>query len=142
MDCKHARRVVHPYKTDVICTLYADVDLVTGIPVYDSAVNVRRDEQACGIGGKLFAPIEKKKKKKTRDESNSDTRGRDNEAETETETETENNTEKNTENETEKKDEGKKEEEKQWDSESTRMDESQTDEPEAEECSFRSDMNE
>lgn len=57
--CKHARRdpyraPTYPSKKDVVCTLYKRVDLVTGVPVYDSAYDVRVDEQACGMSGRLF----------------------------------------------------------------------------------------
>lgn len=57
VKCRHARRVDNPYKLEVVCTRFKTINLVTGVPTYYDAEGLRRDEQACGVAGKLFEPI-------------------------------------------------------------------------------------
>ena len=57
VSCRHARRVDNPYKLEVVCTRFKTINLVTGVPTYYDAEGIRRDEQACGVAGKLFEPI-------------------------------------------------------------------------------------
>lgn len=52
--CRHARRIAMPYKEEIGCGLYRNVDVVTGRTTFDEALYVRQDEMACGIAGKLF----------------------------------------------------------------------------------------
>lgn len=52
--CRHARRMAMPYKEEIGCGLYRNVDVVTGRTTFDDALYVRQDEMACGIAGKLF----------------------------------------------------------------------------------------
>ena len=59
IHCKHARRIDNPYKFEVACMRFKTIDLVTGIPSYDHAIDVRKNEQMCGFSGRLFEPYEK-----------------------------------------------------------------------------------
>jgi len=57
MACKHARKLNYTYKEEIGCALYKNIDLISGNVMYDSALDVRKDEQKCGIQGHYFSPI-------------------------------------------------------------------------------------
>lgn len=57
VSCKHARKINAYNKNEVGCTLYKSVDVVYGNVVYDSALDIRRDEQACGMKGHFYCDV-------------------------------------------------------------------------------------
>ena len=71
VSCKHARKINTYNKHDVGCALYKSVDVVYGNVVYDSALDIRRDEQACGMKGNFYCDVnelEIKKKEEKEEE--------------------------------------------------------------------------
>jgi len=55
-ECRHARRLQNVYKNDIGCALFRNIDVVGGVPVYDLALDARRDENACGMAGRFHEP--------------------------------------------------------------------------------------
>jgi len=57
IQCRHARHPTGSHDKDLRCTLFKNVDVITGETKHELAIHVRKDENACGLSGKLYEDV-------------------------------------------------------------------------------------